>query len=218
MDRKTWTVTMIAAAKETAKLIGVSAEAIVAQAALESAWGASAIGFNLFGIKAGSSWAGKKKLVTTQEVINGERVTIQDWFRDYNSYEDSIKDHFQFLRDNSRYANIFDPKQNTSDETYFRLLQKDGYATDPNYANSLMNMLASVKSVAGVPDQTVVEIQRILHITPADGIYGPETKAAVMGFQKSHGLEPDGIVGPKTIEALKASRGLVSQVLSTFGL
>lgn len=203
MDRKTWTMTMIGAAKETAKLLRVSPEAIVAQAALESGWGGSAIGFNLFGIKAGSSWKGKKKLVTTQEVINGERITIDDWFRDYDSYEESIKDHFQFLRDNSRYANIFDPKQNTSDEAYFRLLQKDGYATDPNYADSLMNMLASVKSVAGVSDPTVVAIQRRLGITPTDGLYGPETKAAVKGFQKSHPpLDVDGLVGPKTLAAL----------------
>src|SRR5882762_6003626 len=116
MDRKTWTLQMIEAAKPTAKLLGISPEAVVAQAALESAWGASAIGFNLFGIKAGSSWKGKKKLVTTQEVINGERVTIDDWFRDYDSYADSIKDHFQFLKDNSRYSNIFDPRySNISD-------------------------------------------------------------------------------------------------------
>lgn len=32
----------------------------------------------------------------------------------------------------------------------------------------------------------------------ADGIYGPNTKAAVMKFQKDHGLAVDGIVGPNT--------------------
>ena len=31
-----------------------------------------------------------------------------------------------------------------------------------------------------------------------DQIYGPKTKAAVQAFQQSHGLSPDGIVGPLT--------------------
>jgi peptidoglycan hydrolase-like protein with peptidoglycan-binding domain len=32
----------------------------------------------------------------------------------------------------------------------------------------------------------------------ADGIFGPKTKAAVIAFQKKHGLTADGIIGPKT--------------------
>jgi peptidoglycan hydrolase-like protein with peptidoglycan-binding domain len=33
---------------------------------------------------------------------------------------------------------------------------------------------------------------------PADGIWGPITDSAVRGFQRSHGLTVDGIVGPQT--------------------
>jgi N-acetylmuramoyl-L-alanine amidase len=36
----------------------------------------------------------------------------------------------------------------------------------------------------------------------ADGIYGPRTLAAVLDFQKSNGLVPDGEVGPQTAKAL----------------
>lgn len=38
-----------------------------------------------------------------------------------------------------------------------------------------------------------------------DGITGPKTKAAVMKFQKDHGLAADGIVGPQTEAALRAT-------------
>lgn len=36
-----------------------------------------------------------------------------------------------------------------------------------------------------------------------DGIYGPKTRAAVIQFQKAHGLKPDGLVGPLTTKALR---------------
>jgi putative chitinase len=38
---------------------------------------------------------------------------------------------------------------------------------------------------------------------PADGVWGPLTKQAVIRFQSDHDLRPDGIVGPRTFAALK---------------
>jgi peptidoglycan hydrolase-like protein with peptidoglycan-binding domain len=35
-----------------------------------------------------------------------------------------------------------------------------------------------------------------------DGIFGEQTKASVINFQKSNSLDADGIVGPKTRKAL----------------
>jgi uncharacterized protein YkwD len=48
----------------------------------------------------------------------------------------------------------------------------------------------------------VALVQRLLHIT-ADGIFGPQTKAAVAGFQRTHHLKVTGRVGPTTLAALR---------------
>jgi peptidoglycan hydrolase-like protein with peptidoglycan-binding domain len=52
------------------------------------------------------------------------------------------------------------------------------------------------------------EIQKLLNNfgygLDVDGIVGPKTLAAIKDFQSKHGLEVDGIVGPKTMGALQA--------------
>lgn len=37
---------------------------------------------------------------------------------------------------------------------------------------------------------------------PIDGIFGPQTREAVISFQRDHGLLPDGIAGPKTWDVI----------------
>jgi peptidoglycan hydrolase-like protein with peptidoglycan-binding domain len=53
----------------------------------------------------------------------------------------------------------------------------------------------------GSSGATISAVQRALGI-PADGIYGPRTRRAVMAYQRVHGLIVDGIVGPQTLSAL----------------
>jgi peptidoglycan hydrolase-like protein with peptidoglycan-binding domain len=56
----------------------------------------------------------------------------------------------------------------------------------------------------GSHGSTIAAVQRALGIT-ADGVYGPQTRRAVISFQRAHGLLVDGIVGPQTLRALGLS-------------
>lgn len=49
----------------------------------------------------------------------------------------------------------------------------------------------------------VVALQKMLGITP-DGIYGPQTAAAVKAYQQQNGLTADGIFGPQTSSTLSS--------------
>ncbi len=127
-------------AREASRTSGVPASIIIAQAALETGWGSSAIGDakNLFGIK-GTGPAGSIT-VPTREYINGRFVTIQDSFRKYNSWQESIEDHGRLLQ-NSRYAPAMAVRNNP--EEFARQLQRCGYATDPEYASKLISIMRS---------------------------------------------------------------------------
>lgn len=108
----------------------------VAQAILESGWGQAAPGNNLFGIK--GSYNGQSIRLQTREVYNGRSVYIYDNFRAYPSLSESVEDHGRFLAVNSRYNNL------RGDTNYISVTNKlhlDGYATDPNYAYSLQNLI-----------------------------------------------------------------------------
>ena len=111
----------------------------IAQAILESGWGASTLStkaYNLFGIK--GRYNGQYVVMPTSEYINGSYVTVNAEFRKYPNWAASIEDHGKFLNVNSRYHNILgvrDYRQVTQG------LHDAGYATDPNYPASLNNII-----------------------------------------------------------------------------
>ena len=125
-----------AGAIETWKQYGVLPSISIAQAIVESAWGQSAPGNNLFGIK--GAYNGQSTWQWTKEWNGYGYVNTQAAFRAYPSFKESIKDHGNFLVVNSRYANLL---WNNNYAQVARDLQSDGYATDPNYANTLISVI-----------------------------------------------------------------------------
>jgi flagellar protein FlgJ len=63
-------------------------------------------------------------------------------FRVYNSLAESVDDYINFLQSNERYQNVL---QSTNDvEQFLQGLQDAGYATDPNYATKISNIVSKV--------------------------------------------------------------------------
>ncbi|CAI0787051.1 flagellar assembly peptidoglycan hydrolase FlgJ [Serratia proteamaculans] len=129
---------------------GIPHQLIVAQAALESGWGQREIptadgtpSYNLFGIKAGSSWSGPVTEVTTTEFEQGAAKKIKAQFRVYGSYVEAIADYVKLLTNNPRYAEVANAR---SPEQAAHALQKAGYATDPQYANKLVSVIQQMKN------------------------------------------------------------------------
>lgn len=81
-------------------LSDAAARVTAAQAAIESNYGESGLsadGNNFFGIKAGKSWKGDKKLYWTTEIENGKKVRKQQYFRTYATPEEGIADRMAFM-------------------------------------------------------------------------------------------------------------------------
>jgi peptidoglycan hydrolase-like protein with peptidoglycan-binding domain len=71
---------------------------------------------------------------------------------------------------------------------------------------------------SGEEGRQVQLLQKALGNVKVDGVFGPETEAAVRSFQASHGLSVDGVVGPQTSAALRsqsASQTFIADVSST---
>ena len=136
---------LLPAAINVAKTIGIDPKLLLAQAALETGWGAKIAklpngecSHNLFGIKASHDWEGGKVATKTTEYTNGILERKIDWFRSYTGFEDSMRDYVKLIGGSARYnasrANVQTP------EMYTQALQDAGYATDPNYANKILQI------------------------------------------------------------------------------
>ncbi|MEJ2592684.1 MAG: flagellar assembly peptidoglycan hydrolase FlgJ [Candidatus Thiodiazotropha sp.] len=133
-------------AEQAAGELGLPPEALLAQAALETGWGSyvmpasnGASSHNLFGIKADGRWDGAQVRKETLEYEQGVAVRRREYFRTYDSFEQSFSDYVAFLKSSPRYAEAL---QKTDDPAaYFRSLQAAGYATDPAYADKILRVM-----------------------------------------------------------------------------
>ncbi|MBF8807986.1 MAG: glucosaminidase domain-containing protein [Enterococcus lacertideformus] len=136
------------AASEVAANNDLYASVMIAQALLESAYGtsslASAPNYNLFGVK--GSYSGQVVYMATKEYINGQWVTMNEPFRQYSSYWESLQDNANVLRSTSfatgyyHYSGVW--KSNTTSFYDATAYLTGRYATDPGYGvklNSLIN-------------------------------------------------------------------------------
>ncbi|MEI2265014.1 flagellar assembly peptidoglycan hydrolase FlgJ [Erwinia sp. CGal63] len=130
---------------------GIPHHLILAQAALESGWGQRQIltaegkpSFNLFGIKATSSWQGKTTEITTTEYEHGEAKKVKAKFRVYDSYFDALNDYVKLIANNPRYQAVTTA---ATPEQGAKALQAAGYATDPKYAQKLVGMIQQFKNM-----------------------------------------------------------------------
>jgi len=122
-------------AVEQMLLHGVPASITLAQGLLESGAGRSMLAVkanNHFGIKCGGTWNGP--YILRDDDYRNEK------FRVYDSPRQSYEDHSLFLRSRSRYAFLFSLKP-TDYKGWAHGLKKAGYATNPRYAYSLIDII-----------------------------------------------------------------------------
>lgn len=116
----------------------------IAQACLESNYGQSDLAQkynNLFGVKGTSKTT--SAVMTTKEYTNGKWVTVKARFQIYDSYEASIRAHNRLFQEGTtwnknQYKDVLNAK-NYPEQA--KALVTDGYATDPDYATKLTNLI-----------------------------------------------------------------------------
>lgn len=147
---------LLPAAEEAAAALGVPAQFLLAQAALETGWGASILKHpdgrstnNLFNIKAGAGWAGERVRVRTTEYLNGRPQ--QQWaeFRSYPSAQEAFADYVRLVQESGRYQSVQGAR---TPEAFARALAAGGYATDPHYAQKLVRLIKSVPFQSAVAE------------------------------------------------------------------
>jgi flagellar protein FlgJ len=151
-------------ALETQTKTGICFKATLAQAAVESGWGEAAPGNMFFGVKDSDGINGNEQLLVTTEysrradlkfpviisikpiIKNGVKMfkyQVKDYFRKYNTPEECFTDHCTFFFTNKRYEKAL--KVKTEANKFIDAIAYAGYATDPNYANTLKKVVLMIE-------------------------------------------------------------------------
>ena len=197
---------------------GILASLTGAQGFIESSKGNSGLtkkANNLFGIKGKCN--GESVRMLTTEYYNNVPVKVYADFRKYPDWQASINDHSSLFNRLKRYENL------RGETNYVRAcnnVAKDGYATSPTYATTLLDTINRYRMFEWDAEVLGRPVEEKPALSP--GVYYPtlrrgDTGVYVLCWQKylnlsgfPCGLE-DGIFGKNTEIAVKeyqASRGL----------
>lgn len=136
---------LLPTAQELESSTGVLAEISLAQAALESNFGRSQLAaqyYNLYGVKAGEGDPNQVQLPTL-EYLDDEWHEVEEPFKVYQSWQQSMEEHARLLQEGtswnaSHYHEVLEGKDY---KTQAQALQDAGYATDPTYADKLIQLI-----------------------------------------------------------------------------
>lgn len=139
---------LVPASQSAYEQYGVLPSITLSQAILESNWGESTLSsqyYNLFGIKAGEQEP--NVYLETAEYVNETWITIMGRFRVYENWAESVEAHAQLLA----YGVDWNPQlyypvlQAANYQEAARALQTAGYATDPDYANKVIQVIETYR-------------------------------------------------------------------------
>lgn len=214
---------------------GILASLTASQAFIESSKGNSGLtskANNLFGIK--GTYNGQSVTMLTTEYYNGIACRVNAAFRKYPSWQESINDHSSLFNRLARYKNLRGETDYvkacnnvhkdgyatspTYSTTLLNVINKyslytwDGEALGTEIPKQTVETISQhyPTLLIGSKNEYVLHWQKYLNLLgypcgSEDGIFGRNTRAAVIEYQKNKGLTPDGIIGPKTW----ASTGLI---------
>ena len=215
---------------------GILASLTASQALIESGTGNSGLttkANNLFGMK--GSYNGQSVTMLTTEYYNGVKTRVYAAFRKYPSWLESVGDHSGLFNRLNRYKNLRGETDYikacnnvkadgyATSPTYATTListinKYKLYEWDREVLNKVIDIRPALSPgeyyptlKVGSTGEYVIYWQTFLNASgyfcgDVDGIFGKNTKAAVMEFQKAHPAcgKPDGIIGPKTWNAVYA--------------
>jgi flagellum-specific peptidoglycan hydrolase FlgJ len=173
MEKKDFKTKIMSSALSVKDRTGIAPVITITQAAHESRWGNSGLteqANNLFGYTAGSSWGGSVysmpsteyspfppekirywnkpgDIISKEASGKGSKLTVAIAFRKYKDWNESVNDWADNISTRSQYSKAYAFAKFGDVAGYAQAIQEAGYATDPNYAKSLLTLSKEVENV-----------------------------------------------------------------------